>query len=55
MITSREFLVTIGLVGNIVQFVDFSSKLISNTVEGYQSADGALVDNARLQAATTTY
>ena len=47
-----EPLVAIGLVGNIVQFIDFSSKLISKTTEGYRSADGALVDNARLEAAT---
>ena len=47
-----EPLVAIGLVGNIVQFVDFTSKLITKTAEGYRSADGALVDNARLEAAT---
>jgi hypothetical protein len=32
-----EPLVAIGLVGNIVQFVDFSSKLISKTAEGGKS------------------
>jgi hypothetical protein len=47
-----EPLVAIGLVGNIVQFVDFSSKLVSKTVEGYRSADGAFVDNANLETAT---
>ena len=47
-----ETLVAISLVGNIVQFVDFGSKLISKTVEGYRSADGAFIDNAGLEAAT---
>jgi hypothetical protein len=47
-----EPLVAISLVGNIVHFVDFSSKLISRTVEGYRSADGAFVDNANLEIAT---
>jgi hypothetical protein len=47
-----EPLVAISLVGNIVQFVDFSSKLVSKTVEGYRLADGAFVDNANLETAT---
>jgi hypothetical protein len=47
-----EPLVAISLVGNIVQFVDFSSKLVSKTVEGYRSADGAFVDNANVETVT---
>lgn len=40
-----ETLAAIGLVGNIVQFVDFSSKILSKTRQVYQSADGALSEN----------
>jgi hypothetical protein len=47
-----EPLVAISLISNIVQFVDFGNKLVSKTVEGYRSADGAFVDNAHLQTAT---
>jgi hypothetical protein len=47
-----EPLVALSLIGNVVQFVDFSSKLLSKTVEGYRSADGAFIDNADLETAT---
>lgn len=47
-----EPLVAIGLVGNIVQFVDFTSKLVSKTVENYHSADGAFMENTDLETAT---
>lgn len=43
---------TIGLVGNIVQFVDFGSKLISKSVELYQSTEGALDENLGAETAT---
>jgi hypothetical protein len=42
-------LTVIGLVGNIVQFVDFTSKLLSKAGEVYRSADGALVENTDLE------
>jgi len=43
----------LGLAGNIVQFVDFSAKLVSGGVELYRSADGALPKNAELKATVT--
>jgi hypothetical protein len=43
---------TIGLVGNIVQFVDFGSKLISKSVELYRSTEGALDENLDTETAT---
>jgi len=42
-------LTALGLASNIVQFVDFASKLISQSHEIYQSADGALEDNLALE------
>jgi hypothetical protein len=36
-----EALAAIGLIGNIVQFVDFSRKLIAKSVELHRSHDGA--------------
>ncbi|KAF8862128.1 hypothetical protein BDZ45DRAFT_225028 [Acephala macrosclerotiorum] len=47
-----DALAAVGLVGNIVQFIDFAGKLVSKTREGYCSADGALVENADLETAT---
>jgi hypothetical protein len=47
-----ETLAIIGLVGNIVQFVDFSSRLVSKSVQLYQSSDGALVENADIETVT---
>jgi hypothetical protein len=47
-----EVLAAIGLVGNIVQFVDFSSKLVSRIAELYQSTEGALADDVDLEAVT---
>ena len=47
-----EPLVALGLAANIVQLVDFASKLVSRSRETYQSADGALVENSELQAVT---
>jgi cysteinyl-tRNA synthetase len=45
-------LTIIGLVGNIVQFVDFSGKLISKSTELYQSSEGALAENINTETVT---
>jgi hypothetical protein len=47
-----ETLAIIGLVGNIVQFVDFSSKLISKSTELSQSSKGALAEHIEIETAT---
>jgi hypothetical protein len=47
-----ETLAAIGLVGNIVQFVDFSQKLISNSIQLYHSYDGALAENIDVETVT---
>jgi hypothetical protein len=47
-----EALAAIGLVGNIVQFVNFGNKLIANSIELYHSYDGALAENVDIEAAT---
>lgn len=46
-----EALAAIGLVGNIIQFVGFSRKLISKSIQLYHSYDGALVENAHIEIA----
>jgi hypothetical protein len=46
-----ETLAVIGLVGNIVQFVDFGSRLISKSIQLYQSGDGVLTENANTETA----
>jgi hypothetical protein len=43
-----DALVAIGLGGNIVQFAEFSIKLVSTGQELYQSADRALKENVEL-------
>lgn len=43
----------LSLAGTIVQFVDFSSKLVSKGYCIYQSVSGALPDNLELEAITT--
>ncbi len=48
-----ETLAIIGLVGNIVQFLDFSGKLISKSIQLYQSSDGALAGNTNIETATS--
>lgn len=45
-------LTIIGLVGNIVQLVDFSGKLISKSTELYQSSEGALAENIYTETVT---
>jgi hypothetical protein len=47
-----ETLAIIGLVGNIVQFVDFSGKLISKSTELYRSSEGALAEHIDIETAT---
>ncbi len=47
-----EVLAAIGLVGNIVQFVDFSRKLISKSIQLYYSYDSALIENVEVEKAT---
>jgi hypothetical protein len=47
-----ETLAIIGLVGNIVQFVDYSGKLISKSTELYRSSEGALAENIDTETAT---
>jgi hypothetical protein len=47
-----EVLAIVGLVSNIVQFVDFGCKLTSKSVELYQSSSGMLAENIDTEAAT---
>jgi N-terminal domain on NACHT_NTPase and P-loop NTPases len=47
-----DILATIGLVGNIVQFVDFGSKLVSKSAKLYRSSEGALEENIDTETAT---
>jgi urease accessory protein UreF len=47
-----ETLAIIGIVGNIVQFVDFTGKLISKSTELYRSSEGALAENIDTKTAT---
>ena len=42
----------LGLAGNVVQFVDFGTKLFSEAAELYRSVDGTLQVNAQLEAIT---
>src|ERR1700722_20902334 len=47
-----EGLAAIGLAGTIIQFVDFSGKLVSKTAEIYKSGAGALIKNIDIETAT---
>jgi len=47
-----EALAAIGLVGNIVQFVDFGGRLIAESIELCHSNDGALAENVDIETAT---
>ena len=47
-----EALAVVGPVGNIVQFVDFSSKLVSKSVQLYQSSNGTLAKNTDAETVT---
>ena len=44
----------LGLAGNIVQFVDFASKLFSKSKDLYKSSNGATKENQELEDATDT-
>lgn len=46
-----ETLAIIGLVGNVVQLVDFSAKLVLKSAELYQSSEGALAKNSDIETA----
>ena len=43
---------TISLAGNVVQFVEFTTKLVDKGHEIYRSGDGALIENLELEAIT---
>jgi len=45
-----EALAALGVAGTVVQFVDFSSKLISKGNEYHRSVSGALVEHTELRA-----
>lgn len=47
-----EALAIIGLIANVVQFVDFSGRLIAKTTELYRSSEGALAENIDAEMAT---
>jgi hypothetical protein len=40
----------LGIAGNVLQFVDFASKVVSKGTQYYKSLDGALVENTELSA-----
>jgi hypothetical protein len=42
-------LTALSLAGNIIQFIDFSTKLVAKGHELYNSADGASIGNAELE------
>jgi hypothetical protein len=44
-------LTALGIAGNVIQFVDFASKLVSKGGQYYRSADGALLQHTELSAA----
>jgi hypothetical protein len=45
-----DHLTALSVAGNIIQFVDFSCKLISSSYKLYESASGVLVENLELEA-----
>ncbi|KAL8755762.1 MAG: hypothetical protein Q9184_004699 [Pyrenodesmia sp. 2 TL-2023] len=48
-----EALAGLGLASNIVQFLEFSGRLVSFTIELYEAAEGALSSNSVLEQITT--
>lgn len=48
-----ETLAIIALVGNVLQFVEFSGKLIAKSTELYRSSEGALAENIDLETAAS--
>ena len=47
-----EALATVAVVSSIIQLVDFSSKLLSDGIEMYESADGVLGHDALVEQVT---
>jgi hypothetical protein len=45
-----EAVVALGVAGNVLQFLDFASKLCSTSLEIYRTADGASTSNAQTEA-----
>ena len=48
-------LTALSLAGNVIQFIDFSSKLVSKGREIYRSTDGALRDNLEIEIVTADF
>lgn len=48
-----EALALLGLASNVVQFLEFSSRLVSATFELFEAAEGALSSNSVLEQITT--
>ena len=42
----------VGLVGTVVQLIDFSSKIVSKSTELYRSGSGVLAENADIETVT---
>ncbi|PMD20004.1 hypothetical protein NA56DRAFT_705245 [Hyaloscypha hepaticicola] len=42
----------LSVVASVVQFLDFSNKIVSKGVQAYKSSDGALIENAQIEEAT---
>lgn len=51
--TAMEALVVVGLVSNIIQIVDVSSKLLLSSKEIYRSSSGVLTEYADIETAAT--
>jgi hypothetical protein len=47
-----EVLAAVGLAGNIVQFIDFSGKLLANSTQLYRSGEYALAENVHFETVT---
>lgn len=45
-------LTSLAIAGNVVQFVDFASKLVSKGLQIYRSEDGALSENLEVEVVT---
>lgn len=52
-LTDMDPLTALGVASNVIQIVDFSSRLLSRTQEIYRSRDGRLQDHVRLGDAAT--
>lgn len=45
-----EAVAALGIAGNVVQFLDFASKLCSTTLQIYNTADGVITSNSQTEA-----